>query len=114
MAIGLAQNQASPDVTVNQMVQGYLNKDVAGGVTVVLSDFEATYAQIELSGAITANIDVEQSDEANVVHFFNNTTGAFTVTIQPTAGTGVTLTQGTRAMIGFDGAGNAYKLTSEV
>lgn len=114
MTVGLDSGQANKYATVNQMVHGYLAKSVAGGSAVVLTDYECTYAQIELTGALTANIDVEMTDSANVTHFYNNTSGAYTVTIKPTSGSGVALTQGKRAMIGCDGAGNAYKLTSEV
>ncbi|TVO75147.1 hypothetical protein [Sedimenticola selenatireducens] len=114
MTVGLDAGQANKEVTVNQMVMGYLAKSVAGGVDVTLTDNECTYQQIELTGAITANIVVNMTDSANVTHFYNNTSGAFTVTVQPTSGTGVTITQGTRCQIGCDGAGNAYKLTAEL
>lgn len=114
MAIGLGANQNQPEVTVNQQNHGYIDIDVAGTGTIVLTDFQATYAQIELSGALTGNRTVEVSDAANIIHFYNNTTGAFTVTIQPTGGSGATLTQGTRSQFGFDGNGNGYKLTAEL
>ena len=114
MTIGLAQNQSQPHTTVNQMVHGYFEKDVAGGVDVTLTDFEATYMTIEFTGALTANIDVFAADAANFFCIYNNTSGAFTLTFGPTAGTGVTITQGNRVIIVFDGSGNSIKWTTEV
>lgn len=114
MTIGLGSNQYQPDVTVNQQSYGYLNKNVAGASDITLTDFEATYAQIELTGVLTGNINVFQSNAENMIWFYNNTTGTFTITIRPTGGSGITLTQGTRALIGYDGAGNAYKWTAEL
>lgn len=114
MTVGLASNQSSPEVIVNQADHGYLAKSVAGGTDVALTDNEATYAQLEFTGALTANINVSMADVANVTHIYNNTSGAFTLTVIPVAGSGVAVTQGNRVMIGLDGAGNAYALTAEV
>lgn len=113
MTIGLASNQASPEVTVNQMVDGYLSKDVSGGVGVALTDFEGTYAVVELTGAITANIDVTVPDVSNVLVVRNNTTGSFTVTVKSVTGTGIEVPQGYTKLLYCDGT-NVEELSSEV
>ena len=114
MGLGLAANQLNPDVTVKKMVYGYLSKSVAGSSNVTLTDSEATYAQIECTGALTGSIDLLSIDEANMIWIYNNTSGAYTLTVKPTGGSGVAITQGTRCLIGYDGAGNAYKWTAEL
>lgn len=114
MTVGLDPNQAQPEATVNQMVFGKSSIDVAGGVDVPLSDFQATFAQLDLTGALTANISLIVPDEQNITFFSNKTTGAFTITIKPPGGTGVEITQDTRCVIGCDGAGTAYKIAPEI
>lgn len=80
-----------------------LNKSVAGAVDVTLTAAEAAYSIINLTGAITANINVIVPATLMEWIFFNNTTGAFTVTVKTPSGTGIVITQGTRNLLYCDG-----------
>ena len=76
-----------------------LVKSVAGGLDVTLTSTETSNKIIQLVGLLTANINVIVPNVASIYWIFNNTTGAFTVTIKTAAGTGIPITQGTRAML---------------
>lgn len=114
MTVGLDPNQAQPEATVNQMVLGKSSIDVSGGVDVILVDFDATFAQLDITGALTVDISLILPDEQNMTLFSNTTTGGFTLTIKPAGGTGPEITQGSRCIIACDGAGTAYKAAPEV
>lgn len=104
MTIGLAANQANPEVTVNQMVDGYLSKSVAGSSDVDLTDFESTYAVVELTGALTGSIAVTIPDTENTILVRNSTTGLYTLTFTSLTGSGVVIPQGTQALLFCDGS----------
>ncbi|WP_297572553.1 hypothetical protein [uncultured Deefgea sp.] len=76
------------------LVNGRLVKSVAGGVTVNLSAVESSFAIIEFTGALTANIAVTVPNVSGHWTIKNGTTGAFTLTVKTAAGTGVAITQG--------------------
>lgn len=103
MTVGLDSNPANPDQTVNQMVDGYFAKSVAGASNVNLSDLEATWAIVELTGALTGNIDVTIPDVFNTIAVYNNTSGAYTITFKSLTGTGVVIPQGVAAFFYCDG-----------
>jgi len=103
MTIGLAANQASPEATVNTMVDGHTVIDVAGGSNVNLSDLEATHAVVELTGVLTGDISVSIPDVKNTIAVANNTSGAFTLTFKSLTGAGVAITQGAAAFLYCDG-----------
>lgn len=92
---------------VDAFVNGYLSKSVAGSSDVTLTTADASSTAecsnkvIELTGALTGNINVfVPATESNYV-FFNNTTGSFTLTVAPTGHTanGAAITQGSHTMI---------------
>ena len=92
---------------VDAFVNGYLSKSVAGSSDVTLTTADASATAecsnkvIELTGALTGNINVFlPAKESNYV-FFNNTTGSFTLTVAPTGHTanGAAITQGSHTMI---------------
>lgn len=85
------------------VVDGFLNKNVAGAVDVALTAAEARNGIINLSGAITANINVTVPTTARRWTFINNTTGAFTLTVKTPLGTGYALPQGVPAALFCDG-----------
>ncbi len=114
MTVGLDPNQSQPEATVNQMVFGKSSIDVAGGIDVVIVDFNATFAQLDITGALTVDISLILPDEKNMTLFSNKTTGGFTITIKPAGGTGIVITQGSRCIIACDGAGTAYKAAPEI
>jgi len=83
--------------------QGRLSKSVAGGVDVTLSAAEASNQFIELTGTITANINVIVPASARQFFIYNGTTGAFTVTIKTPSGTGVAVANSGRVIVECDG-----------
>jgi hypothetical protein len=88
--------------TIDAFGGGYLAKSVAGSANVTLttgnSDPTAESAKkiIEFTGTLTGNIYVFIPAVENNYIFFNNTSGAFTLTIAPTghSANGVEITQG--------------------
>ena len=101
---------------IDASVEGWANVNVAGSANVTLTsnnstlntDDSATDDQvhnrtIELFGALTGNINVFTGDVENAFTVFNNTSGSYTLTIGPTTGTGVALTQGAKTFIYSNG-----------
>ena len=88
--------------------QGHLAKSVAGAVDVTLSGDEARNQVIVFSGAITASINVNfpvAAETAGVIWFLDNdTTGAFTLTVKGTIGTGLAIAQGKQIVAEWTGA----------
>ncbi len=84
-----------------------LSVSIAGSSNPTLATDHLVARHIELTGAITANLTVYlplvASDEGLFWVFHNNTSGAYTVTIQSTSGTGKAVVQGKRAMLYWDG-----------
>jgi hypothetical protein len=93
---------------------GRVSKSVAGAVDVVLTQNEYENRILELTGAITASINVivPLSDGRDWV-VFNNSTGAFTVTIKGATGTGIVVGTGKRAIVYTDGT-NVVRATADV
>lgn len=101
MSIALGENPANPHATVNRLTIGELEKDVAGGSDVVLTDTEAQYHRLIFSGTLTANISVIVPAEDKSWWIENDTAGAFTLTVTKSGGTGVAVTQGKRVCLGY-------------
>ena len=94
--------------------QGGLSKRVADGSDVALTAAEAACRILELTGTLAANIKVivPTSDGREYV-VFNNTSGAFTLTVKTAAGTGVGVGQGKRAIV-YGDAANVVRATADV
>ena len=103
MAIVMPSNPAEPHTIFNDVTMGYLSKSVAGGGNVTLSDVEAQQAVHEYTGAITANIEVIVPAETKIYFVWNNTSGAFTLTVNTSGGTGTAVTQGDKVILVCDG-----------
>ncbi len=103
MTIGLALNPVNAHITVNQMVDGFFTKSVAGAVDVALTDDESTWAIIELTGAVTADIDVTIPDIANTITVINNTTGGNILTFKSLTGNGVIVSPNSTVALYCDG-----------
>jgi len=82
---------------------GRLSKSVAGGADVALTATEAANQFIELTGALTANINVTVPAAARLFMIYNATSGAYTLTVKTAAGTGVAVPQGSRVVLECDG-----------
>jgi hypothetical protein len=88
---------------VDGAAAGHGSKSVAGAVDVTLTAAEAMYAHLTLTGALTGNINVILP-RPGIWVIYNNTSGSFTLTVKGSAGgTGVLVSQGTRAQIAGDG-----------
>ena len=102
--------------TLDAFSAGYLSKSVAGSANVTLTtanadpDAESSNKVIEFSGALTGNIYVFIPAVENNYIFFNNTSGAYTLTIAPTghAANGVAITQGAHTIM-YNNANNEIK-----
>lgn len=94
-SIGLGR---SITVTVTRLV-----KSVAGSVDVTLTSSEAANELIEFTGLLGANINVIVPNTVQTYHIYNNTSGAFTLTVKTAAGTGIAVAQGTRQLLDCDG-----------
>jgi hypothetical protein len=71
-----------------------LVKAVGGGVDVTLTALEAVYASFEFTGVLTANINVIVPAKHGPYRCLNSTTGAFSLKVKTSAGTGIFLPQG--------------------
>ncbi len=101
-ALGNAYSVQTP-AALNAALNGRLVKSVAGGADVTLTTAEASNLFIELTGTLTANINLIMP--AGVRHNFilNSTAGAFVPTVKTAAGTGVKVEQGCRELLECDG-----------
>jgi hypothetical protein len=74
---------------------GRLSKSVAGSSDVVLSAIEANNAVLNFTGVLTGNINVIVPLGANPREWIatNNTSGAFTLTVKGSTGTGIAIAQ---------------------
>lgn len=85
-----------------------LVKSVAGSSTVTLTSAECTNKLLTFTGLLTGNINVEVTNTVSVYYVYNNTTGAFTLTLKTAAGTGITIIQGSHD-VGVCDATNVYR-----
>jgi hypothetical protein len=90
---------------------GKLDKDVSGSTDVTLSAAEANNMVINLTGALTADIDVilPVGASSRLWAVTNNTIGAYTVTMKGALGAGAVVAQGSKALFGQDGT-NVFAL----
>lgn len=89
---------------LDDMVGGVLSKSVAGGSDVTLTAGEAAHHSIYLTGTLTASINVVVPAKQRNYRIFNNTTGAYTITVKTAAGAGVGVVQGDKALVSCDGS----------
>jgi hypothetical protein len=82
----------------------YLTKSVAGGAgTTVLTQTEQRGHVLEFTGALTGNRIIEVDATPWEWTVYNNTTGAFSLTLRVTGQTGLTIPQGKRVRMLCDG-----------
>ena len=85
-----------------------LVKNVAGNANVTLTTAEVANKIINFTGILTGNITVNFPPTADVYFLKNSTTGNFTLTVQPTGGTGVSSVQGLAQIVASDGSTMYY------
>jgi hypothetical protein len=78
---------------------GRLSKSVAGSSNVTITETEARNFQHTLTGTLTGNIDYIVPNKGSFYSIYNNSSGAFTITVKPSGGTGLVVEQGTRAFL---------------
>lgn len=79
------------------------SKSVAGGANVTLTAVEQRCSILELTGVLTGSINVIVDETVWGWTILNNTSGAFTLTVKTSGGTGITVPQGKRAQLHCDG-----------
>lgn len=92
---------------------GKLSLSVAGAANVTLTQAQANNHILEFTGALTGNISVFVPLPAKQYTVFNNTTGAFTLTVIGATGAGIAIGQGKRAIVYADGT-NVVRVTADV
>lgn len=90
-----------------------LIKDVSGNSTVNLTSDDASNHHITFQGTLTGNINVVVPTTDWKWVIFNNTTGAFTLTVKTLSGTGIAVGQGKRATLLSDGT-NVVRITADI
>jgi hypothetical protein len=90
-----------------------LVKNCAGSSDVTLSSAEAANKVMTFTGLLTGNINVIVPNTVSVYYCYNNTTGAFSLTVKTAAGSGIAITQGARDVLVCD-ATNVYRAVSSV
>lgn len=81
-----------------------LVKSVAGSTDVTLTSTEAANKIIDFNGTLSGNINVNFPAVADTYWVKNSTSGAFSLTIRPTSGTGIAITQGNSQNVVSDGS----------
>jgi hypothetical protein len=95
---------------IQAALNAYIDKSVAGGVDVTLNPLtEANFPILDLTGLLTANINVIVPSAAGAWIFRNSTTGAYSITVKTAAGTGVVVPQGSSSDI-YSDAVNCYQV----
>lgn len=89
------------------------SKSVAGSADVTLSTTEAQCRILKLTGIITGNINVIVPTAVWQWTVNNATSGAFTLTVKTTAGTGIVVGTGKNATLYCDGT-NVVRATADV
>lgn len=100
--------------TVDAFTAGFLSKSVAGSANVTLTTAnadptaESSNKVLDLNGTLTGNIHVFIPAVENNYVIYNNTSGAYTLTVAATghAANGVAITQGAYSYLYCDGASN--------
>lgn len=105
---GTNTTQIATTAYVTASAGGATSVSVAGGSNVTLTAAQAGTPSITLTGALTANINVIVPSSPDKWTITNSTTGAFTVTVKTSAGTGVAVAQGFSSNLWSDGT-NVYQ-----
>lgn len=93
--VGLGQNQDS--------IFDFITFSVAGSGDYILTGAQLNRVAYELTGVLTGNRNIIVPATVQQYWVYNNTSGAFTLTVKTASGTGVTVPQGTRIILYSDG-----------
>lgn len=102
------------DRRIFQLQSSRLSKSVAGAANVTLTTLEMVNPIMEFTGVLTGNIElrVKLFDGWQAI-VFNNTTGAFSLTVKGATGTGIVVATAKTALLYSDGV-NVYRATADV
>ena len=100
---GTSTTQLATTAFVMNALFGKTSKSVAGGVDVTLTSAEAGTGVLELTGAITANINVVVPTAPGWWVIKNATSGNFSLTIKTASGAGVAIRKGKSQSLYCDG-----------
>lgn len=116
MSIEMPANPSNPETIFNAAVFGELEIDVSGSADITLTDLQAQYACLILSGTLTDNIDVIVQAEDNGWWIENaEDSGTYTLTVKKSGGTGVAVTAGKRVYLRYSTfAGDVVPWTAEL
>jgi hypothetical protein len=96
----------------NIPITGRLSKSVAGNTNITLTAAESANDILEFTGGLTGNINVVIPLAPKQRTIYNNTSGAFTITIIGPTGTGIVVAQTKRAIVYSDGT-NINRVTAD-
>lgn len=86
---------------------GTLSLNVAGNSNITLSANQQQNLNILCTGILTGSIQVIHTASAGGLFVYDNrSTGAFTITVLPSGGSGVVIPQGSKALVMIDGTNN--------
>jgi len=88
---------------VQSSINGTLSKSIAGGININLTAAEAGNSIFLFTGTLTANVSVVFPNAAKTFIVSNRTSGAFSLTITTTSGTGIIVSQNTQQELISDG-----------
>lgn len=110
------QNQSNLDTTMSiaddifdAAICGRLALSVAGSADVTLTSASisgagtGTNAILEFTGVLTGSINVIVPTPSKIFYVYNNTTGAFNLTVKTVSGTGIVVGQGAKVILYSDG-----------
>ena len=98
---------------VDTAITEELSLSVAGSSDVTLTDAQMRNAVHEYTGTLTGNINLIVPARNKIYFVFNNTAGSFTLTVKTPSGTGITVTQGAKAILYCD-ATNVVNLSTNM
>lgn len=97
---------------VQQALNGTVSINVGGAGNIAVTTAQLGAGLIVLTGALTGNRSLLIPSAIGRFHFWNATTGNFTLTVKTAAGTGVVVTQGLSSLLFSDGT-NVYLQQSD-
>lgn len=89
-----------------------LNLNVAGAADITETSAQAQNIIQQFTGILTGNINVIMPNSAQIYFLYNDTSGAFTLTVKTSAGSGIAIDQGTHSIVYCDGTNIVNAFTS--
>lgn len=104
---------------LDDAIAGKLDVSTTGGTTTLTGTPAAPQAQkmfLNITGVLVSNATIEipvaaATGRNRIYVVKNGTTGAFTLTVKKVGGTGVPVTQGTKALLLYDGSDITYAIS---